>query len=200
MQPWRSFAVGLAIYSVVSLVPGTSGKSVIFAWLYGFWQGMLLILTGLSTAGMVTFFLSRYLLREAIEHHYQTFLSALNRNLEQEGAFYLLVLRMAHVPFSIVNLASGASRLHAGTFYWTTWLGLLPGTAVFAYIGFRLPSLDQLVADGPRTLIDTPLLLALGLSALFPVIFRAFTRRLGLLRDTPGDSDTNHTPRHHTPV
>ena len=59
-RPWRSFALGLVIYSVVSLVPGTSGKSVVFAWLFGFWQGLALIILGLTTAAMVIFNLSRY--------------------------------------------------------------------------------------------------------------------------------------------
>ena len=49
-RPWRSFALGLVIYSVVSLVPGTSGKSVVFAWMFGFWQGLALIILGLTTA------------------------------------------------------------------------------------------------------------------------------------------------------
>jgi uncharacterized membrane protein YdjX (TVP38/TMEM64 family) len=189
--PWRSFAIGLAIYATVSLVPGTSGKSIIFAWLFGFWQGVLLILLGLTTAGMTMFFLSRYVFRDWIEQRYGRFLAALNRHLKQEGAFYLLVLRMAHFPFSIINLASGASRVQPGTFCWTTSLGLLPGTVVFAYVGVRLPSLDQLAANGASSLIDPPLILALILSAVFPFVFRAITRRMGLLRDTGSGNDSS---------
>ncbi len=188
-RPWRSFALGFVIYALVSLVPGTSGKSIIFGWLYGVWQGALLIIMGLSTAAMAIFYLSRYVCRGWIEHRYERFLTALNRHLKKEGAFYLITLRMAHFPFSIINLASGASRVHAWTFYWTTVLGLLPGTAVFAYVGARLPSLDQLIANGPGSLVDTPLIVALSLSAVFPFIFRKVARRAGILKDTGSPAD-----------
>ena len=188
-RPWRSFALGFAIYALVSLVPGTSGKSVIFGWLYGFWQGALLIILGLSTAAMAIFYLSRYVCRGWIEHRYGRFLAALNRHLKKEGAFYLITLRMAHFPFSIINLASGASRVHAWTFYWTTAVGLLPGTAVFAYVGVRLPSLHQLIEHGPGSLVDAPLIVALFLSAVFPFIFRTVARRAGILKDTGSPAD-----------
>ncbi len=186
-RPWRSFGMGLAIYTVASLVPGTSGKSVVIGWLYGFWQGVFLIILGLTTAALTIFHLSRYVFRGWIEHRYGSFLAALNRHLKKEGAFYLLTLRMAHFPFSIINLASGASRVRGRTFCWTTSLGLLPGTVVFSYVGARLPSLDELVKNGPGSLIDAPLITALAVSAVFPFAFRALARKLGLLKDADSD-------------
>ncbi len=193
-RPWRSFAVGLAIYAVVSLVPGTSGKSVVFAWLFGFWRAVIIIILGLTAAATVIFYLSRYVFREWIEHHYGSFLAALNRHLKKEGAFYLLALRMAHFPYSIINLASGASRVTARTFCWTTALGLLPGTIVFAYVGIRLPSLDELVKQGAGSLVDAPLIGALAVSAVFPFVFRWCARKLGILKDTGSESDSENDP------
>ncbi len=188
-QPWRSFAIGLAIYAIVSLVPGTSGKSIIFGWLFGFWRAVPIVIIGLTLAATVNFYLSRYIFRDWIERRYEKFLSALNRHLKKEGAFYLLTLRMAHFPFSIVNLASGASRVHVRTFCWTTALGLLPGTAIFAWVGVRLPSLDRLAEDGVESLIDGALLAALAASAIFPIVFRWSTSKLGILKDTGSDGD-----------
>ena len=186
--PWRSFAIGLALYTVVSLVPGTSGKSVIFGWLFGLSRAVVLIIAGLTAAGLAMFYLSRFVFRAEIEHRYGRFLGALNRHIEKEGAFYLLALRMAHFPYSIINLVSGASRVRARTFCWTTAVGLLPGTLVFAWVGIRLPSLDELARHGAGSLVDGPLVAALAASAMFPLIFRWCARRLGVLRrtDSPG--------------
>lgn len=181
---WRSFAIGLAIYTVVSLVPGTSGKSVVFAWLFGMSRAVILIIAGLTAAGLAMFFLSRFVFRAEIEHRYGGFLGALNRHLEREGAFYLLTLRMAHFPYSIINLASGASRVRARTFCWTTAVGLLPGTLVFAWVGVQLPSVDEIASNGVKALIDTPIVVALAVSAVFPLFVRWFARRLGVLRRT----------------
>ena len=188
-RPWSSFGMGLVIYALVSLIPGTSGKSVVFGWLYGFWQGLAIIVIGLTAAAMTIFYLSRYVFRGWIEHRYGKFLTTLNKHIKKEGGFYLLSLRMAHFPFTIINLASGASRVRGRTFCWTTCLGLLPGTAVFAYIGVRLPSLDELVKNGPGSLIDAPLIAALAVSAVSPFLFRMLARKLGLLKDTDIDPD-----------
>jgi uncharacterized membrane protein YdjX (TVP38/TMEM64 family) len=188
LRPWRSFAIGLAIYTVVSLVPGTSGKSVVFGWLFGFGRAVVLIIAGLTAAALAMFYLSRFIFRAEIEHRYEKFLAALNRHLEKEGAFYLLALRMAHFPYSIINFASGASRVGVRTFCWTTAVGLLPGTLVFAWVGIRLPSLDELAEQGVGSLVDAPLILALALSAVFPFLFRWSARRLGVLRSMEGES------------
>lgn len=190
-RPWHSFATGLAIYALVSLIPGTSGKSVIFGWLFGFWQGVAIIILGLTTAATVNFYLSRYIFRDWIEQRYEKFLLALNQHLAKEGAFYLLTLRMAHFPFSIINLASGASRVRVQTFCWTTALGLLPGTAVFAWVGVRLPSLDRLASHGAKSLLDPLLFAALAASAIFPIVFRWSIRKLGILKDT---ESADHLP------
>jgi uncharacterized membrane protein YdjX (TVP38/TMEM64 family) len=187
-RPWQSFAIGLVIYMIVSLVPGTSGKSVIFAWLFGLPRAVVLIIAGLTAAGLAMFYLSRFVFRAEIEHRYGKFLGALNRHLEKEGAFYLLALRMAHFPYSIINFASGASRVRVRTFCWTTAVGLLPGTLLFGWVGIRLPSLDELARQGVGSLVDAPLIAALAASASLPLLFRWSARRLGLLRSTDSPS------------
>jgi uncharacterized membrane protein YdjX (TVP38/TMEM64 family) len=192
LWPWRSFAIGLAIYAVVSLIPGTSGKSVIFGWLFGFWRALIIVIVGLTAAAVAMFYLSRLIFRHEIESRYGRFLTTLNRHLQKEGAFYLLTLRMAHFPYSIINLASGASRVRVQTFCWTTAVGLLPGTIVYVWVGIRLPSLDELVRRGAGSLIDAPLIAALALSAVSPVLFRWFARRLGVVRST---DSTSHLPK-----
>jgi uncharacterized membrane protein YdjX (TVP38/TMEM64 family) len=188
LAPWRSFAIGLGIYSLVSLIPGTSGKSVIFAWLFGFWRAVIMIIAGLTVAALAMYYLSRFVFRAEIERRHRRFLAALNRHIEKEGAFYLLTLRMAHFPYSIVNLVSGASRIRFRTFCWTTAVGLLPGTLVFAWVGIRLPSLDELAANGAGSLVDAPLIAALAASAALPLLFRWSARRLGVLRRTDSPS------------
>ena len=180
LHPWRSFVIGFGVYAGLSLIPGTGGKAIVFAWLFGYWQAMIIVMVGLTSAAMVIFFLSRYLLREYIERRYTSFLSLMNTHIEREGAFYLLTLRMAHAPFSIINPVSGASRVRIWTFFWTTMVGLLPGTAVWAYVGIRLPSLSDLANSGPGSLLDPPLIAALVASATLPLLFRWLVSRFGI--------------------
>jgi len=180
-NPWQSFFIGFGVYFLLSLVPGTGGKGVVWGWLFGFWQGVITVTIGLTIAGMIIFYLSRYLFQEAVERRYTRFLALMNKHIEKEGAFYLLTLRMAHAPYSIVNPVSGASRVSSWTFFWTTVVGLLPANMIWVYVGLRLPSLEELAMRGPEAFIDLPLIAALIGCAFLPIAVRIIIGRFGML-------------------
>ena len=49
-HPVLSLLVAFVVYVVISLIPGTTGKSLVFAWLFGFLPGLLLVNGGLTVA------------------------------------------------------------------------------------------------------------------------------------------------------
>ena len=179
-HPWHAFVIGFGIYSGLALVPGTGGKAIVYGWLFGFWQAVVIVTIGLTLAAMAIFSLSRYLFRESIERRYTNFVILMNRHLEREGAYYLLALRMAHIPYSIVNPVSGASRIRAWTFFWTTAIGLLPANAIWVYVGVQLPSLNELATSGPGALINPTLILAMVGCAALPHLVRWLISRYGI--------------------
>lgn len=180
LNPWRSFVVGFGIYLALALVPGTGGKAIVYGWLFGFWQALTIVTVGLTLAAMAIFSLSRYLFQESIESRHTIFVSLMNKHIEKEGAFYLLTLRMAHAPYSIVNPVSGASRVRTWTFFWTTVVGLLPANAIWVYVGIRLPSLRELASRGPSAFLDLPLVGALVACASLPLLIRWLVGRFGI--------------------
>lgn len=177
LHPWLGFFSGFTIYLILAFIPGTGGKAVIVGWLFGFWQALLIVTIGLTIAAMGIFSLSRYLVRDTIERRYSNMVRIMNRHLEKDGVFYLLFLRMAHAPYSIVNPVSGASRVPAWSFCWTTIVGLLPANVIWIYVGLHLPSLSELAANGAEAFINLPLLIALILCALFPLLIRWLKNR-----------------------
>ncbi len=178
-NPVRSFLIGFLVYTLLALVPGTGGKAIIYSWLFGFWQAMIIVTVGLSIAAMMIFTLSRYLFQATIERRYTSFVATMNAHIEKEGAFYLLTLRMMHAPFSIVNPVSGASRVPSWTFFWTTVVGLVPANAIWAYVGLRLPSLRELATHGSSAFIDAPLIVSLIACGVFPLLVRWLFNRFG---------------------
>ena len=138
---------------------------------------------------MIIFSISRYLFQKSVERRYTRFLSLMNKHLEREGAFYLLTLRLAHAPFSIVNPVCGASRVRTWTFFWTTAVGLIPANAIWAYVGNRLPSLRELADHGAGSLIDPPLIGALVACALMPLLIRWFISHFGIPATETGVHD-----------
>lgn len=172
-RPLTAWLCGLAIYVGLSLIPGTSGKAVIFGWLFGFWSALLMVDLALTSAALLTFAVSRFLLREFVEARYGGHLLHIRRKLEADAGFYLLSLRLLHAPFSFVNYTTGATNLvPLRTFWWTTQLGLLPGSAVFVFAGTRIPRLEEIATGGVWRLLDPPLLLALILTSAFPLLLK----------------------------
>jgi uncharacterized membrane protein YdjX (TVP38/TMEM64 family) len=165
-NPVWAFAIGLGVYTAASFVPGTGGKAIAVGWLYGFWRGVLLVEVALSTAALGSFLFSRFLLRDAIRRRYVSFVERLDDNLLKRPALYVLMLRLAHVPYTVVNYTLGATKIPVRTFLWTTALGLLPGTMVFVFAGLRLPTLAELIQEGAWGLLDPWLIAALALSAV----------------------------------
>lgn len=190
-HPWRAFVASLGVYSVVSLVPGTSGKSIIMGWFFGLLQGVLIVDLGLTAAAYVIFMLSRYVLRDVVKSRMGYMMKRIDRAIERNGAFYLLTLRMMHVPFTLVNYCSGASSVSAATFVWTTSVGLLPGTMLFVYVGTQLPTLRQLVEEGAESLVEPSLIVALVAMGALPLITRSLIRwGIKLVRGKKPSSDT----------
>lgn len=177
-NPWRSFGLGTLVYALVSLIPGTSGKSVLFGWLFGFWTALVIVEIGLTTAAVISFSFSRFAIRQMVQEKWQSRLQLLSARFESDGVFYLLLLRLAHAPFTFVNYSAGATRVPLTGFTWTTALGLLPGTAVFTFAGTRIPTLTSLAEHGVIELVDVPLILVLAATFVLPILLRYFIRTI----------------------
>lgn len=177
-HPLTSWCIGLLMYFFISLIPGTGGKAVVFGWLFGFWQALLIVELGLTGAAVVSFFIGRFFLSSAIHRKWELGLQSIGRCYAHDGAFYLLLLRLAHAPFTLVNYGAGAIKIPLYAFCWTTLLGILPGAIVFTFAGTRIPSLRIVAERGVWSLIDLPLFAALLATAVLPLTLRLVARRL----------------------
>lgn len=172
-NPVKSHVIVFFAYLIVSLVPGLAGKSIVLGWLFGLISGVMIVNSALVAAAITTFLLCRYYLQSVVRARFGPYLNPIQQRMKDDGVFYLLTLRLAHAPFSIMNYAAGAGTdIPLRTFWWTTQLGLLPGNIVFVFAGTRLPGLDILVKQGPLALLDGPLIAALAATVLLPWLAR----------------------------
>lgn len=165
-HPVRVFVLAFLTYVLVTglSVPGAALMSLFMGWYFRFAQGFILVSFAAAGGATVAFLLSRYFLREPIQRRFGDRLNAFNEALDREGAFYLFTLRLVPVvPFFVINVVMGLTRIRTLTFWWVSQLGMLAGTCVFVYAGSTLPSLAQL-ADAsqlrPTDVRNWPRLLA----------------------------------------
>lgn len=168
--------IALAIYILATglSVPGATAITLAYGWYFGFWRALVIVSFGSSAGATVAFLLTRYLLFDWVSKRWP----AINEAFEREGPYYLFALRLVPaVPFVVVNAAMGLTKIPARTFWWVSQLGMLPGTIAYVYAGSNLPGLPALAQGNVRSIISPQLLLAFGLLAVMPLIFKTLLRR-----------------------
>jgi len=168
-----SVAVFILSYILVAAlsIPGVVILTLAGGFLFGTLQTTGYVNIGATVGATLSFLSARYLLGGRIQEKYQAQLMKFNREVEQNGAGYLLTLRLIPVfPFFLINFLSGLTTIRIRTFIWTTSLGVAPGTAVFAFAGQQLGSINAL-----SEVLSTKVLAAFGLLAafaLFPIVLK----------------------------
>jgi len=153
--------------------------SVTGGFLFGSILGTAFINIG-ATAGAATLFIvSRYIFGDYFQAKYGANITALNKELEENGKSYLLTLRLIPIfPFFLVNLMAGLSTISLTTFIWTTTLGIIPGSFVYAYAGNQLSSIQSTKDIVSPSILSA--LVLLGLLTLVPTIYGKVQQRKGV--------------------
>ena len=150
-HPWIVIGGALALYVIVSglSIPGGAvALSLVYGSYFGFLRAVVIVSFGSTAGATIAFLTSRYLFRDVIQNKFQHRLTIFNQKLEEEGAFYLFSLRLIPaVPFFMLNLVMGLTRMKPWTFWWVSQIGMLPGTMAYVYAGSTL-KLSALAEDG----------------------------------------------------
>jgi len=138
------FIIAYIVTTSLSL-PIAAPLSVLGGFLFSIFPAALYINIGATIGAAITFLLFRYLLGTTVQKKYSEQLAAFNTNIEQYGTLYLLTVRLTPlVPFFLVNILASLTTLSVRTFIWTTSLGIIPGSLVYAYAGKKLGEINAL--------------------------------------------------------
>lgn len=161
------FFLGYVLVTALSL-PIAVWLTLAAGALFGFWQGLILVSFAASIGATLAFLAARHLLADWVRTRLGRRGEAVQSGLDRDGAFYLFSLRLIPVvPFFVLNLVMGLTRMPALRFYWVSQLGMLAGTAVYVNAGTQLGTIEQ-VAD----IVSPSLLLSFALLAAFPWLAR----------------------------
>jgi pyruvate/2-oxoglutarate dehydrogenase complex dihydrolipoamide dehydrogenase (E3) component/uncharacterized membrane protein YdjX (TVP38/TMEM64 family) len=169
-QPFTVAAVYFLVYVLATAlsIPGAVIITLAGGAVFGLWHGLLIVSFASTVGATLAFLASRFLLRDWVEARFGQRLADINAGVNREGGFYLFTLRLIPVvPFFLINLLMGLTRMKVWTYYWVSQIGMLAGTAVYVNAGTQLAQLDSL-----QGILSPALLGSFVLLGIFPLIAR----------------------------
>ena len=119
--------------------------TLIAGFLFGFLPAVIYTLLSATSGAVIAFLMTRYFFADALERRYPQRIVRLNHELRRYGAHYLLMVRfMNFIPFVLVNVLAGLTKVRLSTFAWTAAVGNLPATVAIALAGSQLAHIQSL--------------------------------------------------------
>jgi pyruvate/2-oxoglutarate dehydrogenase complex dihydrolipoamide dehydrogenase (E3) component/uncharacterized membrane protein YdjX (TVP38/TMEM64 family) len=181
-QGWyeaRPLATALGFFGLYVAVtglslPGAALLTLVAGAIFGLAWGTLIVSFASTLGATAAFIASRFVLRDWVQQRYARQLQGINEGLARDGAFYLFTLRLIPaVPFFVINLAMGLTRMHPWTFYWVSQVGMLAGTLVFVAAGRQLGAIQT-----PAGLLSPELIGLFALIGVFPLLAKKAVDRV----------------------
>ncbi len=125
---------------IVMSLPGTL-VTVVGATFFPLFKAFVLVLSGAMLGSSISFGIGRLLGREAIESFlgkdspWISHLSTWVERFENHGLMAVAYMRIAYMPFSILNYLAPLTGIRFRDFFWGTFIGILPGSFVFVFLG-----------------------------------------------------------------
>ncbi len=186
------------VLACVFLLPGsvlTLGAGALF----GLWQGTLLVSLASISGATTAFLIGRHFARDWVEGRLAAFpkFSAINHAVAQDGWKVVLLTRLSPAfPFVLLNYAYGLTRVSLKDYVLASWVGMLPGTVLFVYLGSLASAGAQ--AEGKST--AQWVLLAVGLLATIAVTVMITQRARQALNERLANTGSTATkPKPNTP-
>jgi uncharacterized membrane protein YdjX (TVP38/TMEM64 family) len=176
----------VAIYIVVVAfsLPGGAVMTITGGFLFGQWLGTLYVLAAATVGATILFLAARTALGDLLRARAGPFLKKMEVGFQENALNYLLVLRLIPLfPFFIVNLVPAFLGVSLRTYVIATFVGIIPGSFVYATVGAGLGSIFDAGEEFTATSILTPqiitALIGLAILALLPVVYKKVKARRG---------------------
>lgn len=187
------------IPACVLLVPGTL-ITFVAGFLYGVVPTTVAISIGSTLGASAAFWVGRTLARGWVERKlagYPRF-RALDQAVAAQGFKIVFLTRLSPaLPFNLLNYAFGLTRVRFRDYFFASWIGMLPGTVLYAYIGSAAKSLADIFATRSETTAAETALLYVGLA--LTVVLTLYVARIAkrALDQSVGASNGGVSRPHH---
>ena len=180
----------MVIYCVVVAfsLPGGAIMTIAGGFLFGTVLGTAWVVLSATTGATILFVIAKTSLGDPLRARAGPWLKKMESGFRENALSYLLVLRLIPLfPFFVVNLVPAFLGVPWRTYVMATFIGIIPGTIVYATVGAGLGSIfdrnESFTASGIMTPEIITALIGLALLSLLPVAYKKIksrrVRRLG---------------------
>jgi len=129
--------VVLYVVATVLFLPGvilTLGAGALF----GVLKGSIIVSVAATLGAACAFLVGRYLARDWVAARIagNPRFQAIDQAVAREGWKIVGLTRLSPVfPFNLLNYAFGLTSVSLRHYFWASWIGMLPGTVMYVYLG-----------------------------------------------------------------
>ena len=163
---WLVF-LGVYILATVLLLPG-SVLTIGGGWIFGFVEGLVVVSLSSTLAASCSFLIGRYLARAWVEGKISqdSRYRSLDRAIGERGFFVVLLTRLSPLfPYNLLNYAWGISSVRLSRYVLASWMGMIPGTLLYVYLGAAASDISQLFSGASGEAVGQEWLFIVGLAA-----------------------------------
>ena len=173
----RGIALFVAAYVIgtIAFLPGAI-LTLAAGFAYGPVWGLLIASPASVAGATAAFLLGRTLLRDwaAAKVGRSSRAQAIDAAVARQGFTLVLLLRLSPLfPFNALNYVLSLTRVRLSTYVLASFLGMLPGTALYVYLGSLAPAAAQLSAAAGEGGQARRVLYVLGLAATIAIVVLA---------------------------
>lgn len=170
--------------AVAFAFPAASVLTIFAGFVFGWLIAGILTVFAATTGAAAIFLAARSAFGDVLRKRAGPFAARLADGFAEDAFGYLLVLRLAPVfPFFVVNIAPAFFDIKLRTYMAATFLGIIPGTFAYSWLGQGLDSVIVAAAGREISIADlvtpeiTIAFLGLAIVAAIPTIVRKFRAR-----------------------
>ncbi len=146
-------------------LPGAVFLTLAGGALFGLWKGVVIVSFASTIGATLACGVSRFLLQDWVQNRFGDKLQTINEGIEKEGSFYLFTLRLIpYIPFFVINLVMGLTKMPLLKFFWVSQIGMLAGTFVYINAGKELSKIESI-----KDIVSPGLIISFALLGLFPI-------------------------------
>jgi uncharacterized membrane protein YdjX (TVP38/TMEM64 family) len=179
------FFAAVYVLAVAFSFPAATVLTIFGGFLFGWLVGGTVVAFAATAGATLLFIAARSAFGDILCQRVSGKAAKLARGFEENAFSYLLALRLAPIfPFFFVNIAPALFDVRLRTYVAATFLGILPGTFAYSYLGEGVDSVLVAAQEAGREpsvhdLVTPKIVLAfalLALVALIPAVVRKLRR------------------------